>query len=142
MLLHGLSRSTTCTRDLLRVRADIIGHARINMYVNISHAWFKMADYFRTHRTGMPEEVRLIEQAIRHTSHSYHGNQYTIRKVYRIENMALWKQYWHRKQEMIETHHANNVQVRPLGPAAETNQKGAELYHLRQIQISRPSLQT
>ena len=26
------------------VRADITGHARINMYVNISHAWFKMAD--------------------------------------------------------------------------------------------------
>ena len=24
-----------------RVRADKIGHARINMYVNISHAWFK-----------------------------------------------------------------------------------------------------
>ena len=28
----------------LRVRAYIIGHARINMYVNLSHAWFKMAD--------------------------------------------------------------------------------------------------
>ena len=28
----------------LRVRADIIGHARINMYVNISHACFEMAD--------------------------------------------------------------------------------------------------
>ena len=36
--------------SLLRVRADIIGHARINMYVNISHAWFKMVDYIRTHR--------------------------------------------------------------------------------------------
>ena len=35
---------------LVRVRADIIGHARINMYVNISHAWFTMADYIRTHR--------------------------------------------------------------------------------------------
>ena len=34
----------------VRVRADIIGHARINMYVNISHAWFKMADYIHTHR--------------------------------------------------------------------------------------------
>ena len=29
----------------IRVRADIIGHARINIYVNISHAWFKMAEY-------------------------------------------------------------------------------------------------
>ena len=28
----------------VRVRADIIGHARINMQVNVSHAWFKMAD--------------------------------------------------------------------------------------------------
>ena len=28
----------------LRVRADIVGHARFNMYVNISDAWFKMAD--------------------------------------------------------------------------------------------------
>ena len=35
----------------IRVCADIIGHARINMYVNISHAWFKMADYIRTHRS-------------------------------------------------------------------------------------------
>ena len=34
----------------IRVRADIIGHARINMYVNLSHAWFKMDDYIRTHR--------------------------------------------------------------------------------------------
>ena len=24
----------------MRVRADIIGNARINMYVNLSHAWF------------------------------------------------------------------------------------------------------
>ena len=36
----------------VRVRADIIGHARINIYVNISHAWFKMADYIRTHRNS------------------------------------------------------------------------------------------
>ena len=28
----------------IRVRADIIGHARINMYLNISHAWLKMSD--------------------------------------------------------------------------------------------------
>eukprot|EP01048_Picozoa_sp_COSAG05_P017744 COSAG05_NODE_2475_length_3014_cov_3.392453_3_plen_88_part_00 len=35
----------------VRVRADIIGHARINMYVNLSHACFELADYFRTHRT-------------------------------------------------------------------------------------------
>ena len=32
----------------LRVRADIIGHARINMYVNLSRAWL-VADYFATH---------------------------------------------------------------------------------------------
>ena len=28
----------------LRVRADIIGHARINVHVNLIHAWFKMTD--------------------------------------------------------------------------------------------------
>ena len=32
------------TGSTVRVRADIIGHARINVYVNLSHAWFKMAD--------------------------------------------------------------------------------------------------
>ena len=31
-------------RKRVRVRVDIIVHARINMYVNLSHAWFKMAD--------------------------------------------------------------------------------------------------
>ena len=30
--------------ERLRVRADIIGHARINMSVNLSHACFEMAD--------------------------------------------------------------------------------------------------
>ena len=37
---HGLDS----LRLHLRVRADIIGHARINMCVNISHACFEMAD--------------------------------------------------------------------------------------------------
>ena len=44
----------------VRVRVDIIGHARINMYVNISHAWFKMADYIRTHRRRELSGVREL----------------------------------------------------------------------------------
>ena len=39
-----LAIKSQTTETLSRVRADIIGHARINMSVNISHAWFKMAD--------------------------------------------------------------------------------------------------
>eukprot|EP01048_Picozoa_sp_COSAG05_P019686 COSAG05_NODE_3151_length_2284_cov_2.301144_3_plen_101_part_00 len=39
------------------MRADIIGHARINMQVNFRHAWFKMADSFRTHRSQRRETV-------------------------------------------------------------------------------------
>ena len=44
----------------LWVRVDIIGHARINVYVNISHAWFKMADYIRTHRTQCSLRARAM----------------------------------------------------------------------------------
>ena len=47
-----MSGTRRICRPILRVRADIIAHARNNMYVNISHAWFKMADYIRTHRTA------------------------------------------------------------------------------------------
>ena len=31
---------------------SMIGHARINIEVNISHAWLEMADSFRTHRVS------------------------------------------------------------------------------------------
>ena len=59
--------------------------------------------------------------------------------------MALWKQYWHRKQEMIEMHHAHNIKVRPLSPAAETEANawrmhGAALNKLSQGQLLASSL--
>lgn len=38
-------------------------------------------------------------------------------KLERIENIPLWKAYWHRKNEMIDTYHAHNVRVTALAPA-------------------------
>ena len=54
-LLIGLNADINkpALRTTLRVRVDIIGHAR-NRYVPVvkylSHAWFQMADSFHTHR--------------------------------------------------------------------------------------------
>ena len=28
----------------------------------------------------------------------------TVVRIERVENMRLWKQYWHRKRELVETH--------------------------------------
>eukprot|EP01047_Picozoa_sp_COSAG01_P087725 COSAG01_NODE_20315_length_960_cov_0.852497_1_plen_168_part_00 len=38
-------------------------------------------------------------------------------KLERIENVPLWKAYWHRKNEMIDSYHAHNVRVQPLTPS-------------------------
>lgn len=38
-------------------------------------------------------------------------------KLERIENVPLWKAYWHRKNEMIDSYHAHNVRVQPLEPS-------------------------
>jgi hypothetical protein len=38
-------------------------------------------------------------------------------KLERIENIPLWKAYWHRKNEMIDTYHAHNVCVQTLTPS-------------------------
>ena len=54
--------------------------------------------------------------------------------------MSLWKQYWHRKQELIESHHANNIKVQPLQPAAETEAVGVELQRLSQGKLLDRSL--
>ena len=46
------------------MRADIIGHARINMYVNISHAWFKMAPGAVIERgVASPRDQPVVETA-------------------------------------------------------------------------------
>ena len=39
--------------------------------------------------------------------------------VERIENFALWKAYWHRKREMVDSHHAHNVRVQPVAPPTQ-----------------------
>lgn len=39
-------------------------------------------------------------------------------KLERIENVPLWKAYWHRKNEMVDSYHAHNVRVKPLVPCS------------------------
>ena len=38
--MYQAERGREWMEVILRVRADIIGHARNNVYVNLSHAWF------------------------------------------------------------------------------------------------------
>jgi hypothetical protein len=79
------------------------------------------------HLVPAPESVRrAIERGLRATAHSQcvgrdgtgKTRESKVVKVERIENLALWKAYHHRKAEMTDTHHANCVQASPLSPAA------------------------
>ena len=73
-----------------------------------------------------PFVVSAIEAGLRATAHDNcvgrDGTGKTKRakvlSVHRIENRMLWKQYWHRRNELIDEHHAYNVRVQPLNPAA------------------------
>lgn len=60
-----------------------------------------------------------IEAGMRATAHSQCGIATTkakVLKVERIENMALWKQYWHRKSEMLDAHSAHGVVGKSVTP--------------------------
>ena len=67
---------------------------------------------------------RAIEAGLHATAHDHcvgrDGTEQTRRakvvSVHRIENLALWKQYWHRKSEITDMHLAHNVTVQPLKP--------------------------
>ena len=67
---------------------------------------------------------RGVEHALHETAHSHcvgrDGTGRTRRarvvRLERVENMALWKAYWHRKRELVDAHHAHNVRARPLNP--------------------------
>ena len=81
----------------------------------------------RCRRVPADESVRLtIERAMHATAHAQcvgvdgTGNtrRAKVLSVERVENLPLWKQYWHKKHEMVDTHHANNVHVKPLNPPA------------------------
>eukprot|EP01043_Picozoa_sp_COSAG02_P039534 COSAG02_NODE_3129_length_7312_cov_338.294191_9_plen_253_part_00 len=62
-----------------------------------------------------------IEAGIRATAHEschdrrLHKSAHVV-KVERIENMALWKQYWHRKHEMSDVHSAHGIRPKRLQP--------------------------
>ena len=61
-----------------------------------------------------------IEAGMRATAHTQCGittKNAKVLKVERIENIALWKQYCHRKREMLDMHHAHNVVAKPIMPA-------------------------
>ena len=58
-----------------------------------------------------------IEAGIRATAHTNCIGRYAhVVKVERIENMALWKQYWHRKREMLDVHSAHSIRAKRLQP--------------------------
>merc|ERR1712080_617463 len=67
-----------------------------------------------------------IEQAIRSTSHkSCPGVDGTsnmggvqIMSVLRIENMLLWKQFWHKHEQIRELHKVSRIHRHPLDPQA------------------------
>ena len=84
-------------------------------------------------RVAVDEPVRLaIERAMHGTAHTtclgIDGTGNTRRakvlSVERVENLPLWKQYWHKKHELVDTHHANNVHVKPLNPPVVHSGKG------------------
>ena len=77
------------------------------------------------HLVPTSEAVRReVEAALRATAHtscvgrdgSGNTRHATVLRVERIENLGLWKQYWHRKREMVDSNHAHNVTVRQLVP--------------------------
>merc|ERR1712032_832732 len=65
-----------------------------------------------------------VEHVMRNTSHpscaGRDGKGFTKRasviKVERIENMALWKQYVHRKREIVDFHRAHGIKSAPIQP--------------------------
>ena len=62
-----------------------------------------------------------IEAGIRATAHQnchngrLHKSAHVV-KVQRIENMALWKQYCHRKREMLDVHSVHGIRSKQLRP--------------------------
>jgi hypothetical protein len=74
------------------------------------------------HRFLEGERLRkAIENGLHETAHSScvgrDGSGKTRRakvvRLERVEKLALWKQYWHRKYEMIDMNFACNVKVQP-----------------------------
>ena len=77
------------------------------------------------HKVDPGEKIRqAIENGMHHTAHtncvgrdgSSKVSTCKVTKIERIENLGLWKQYWHRKYELTDAHHADNIKVLPLDP--------------------------
>ena len=74
-----------------------------------------------------PHLVSAIEKGLQLTAHNRgcvgrDGTGQTRRakvlSVHRVEHKALWKQYWHRRSELLEKHEAYDIKVKPLDPPA------------------------
>ena len=81
------------------------------------------------HRHDAGERVRqAVENGLHATAHAAcvgrdgtgRTRQAKVVSVERVENLALWKQYWHRKYEMLDEHRAHSIRVHPLSPPART----------------------
>ena len=77
------------------------------------------------HRVKASERLRrAIENGMHATAHAScvgvdgtgHTRRASVVSVHRVENLALWKQYVHRKREVTDRHHAHRVRAQPLEP--------------------------
>ena len=82
--------------------------------VKAHHVELGRADRDRIQRAIRASAHKTVQCAGRDGTGKTAGAQ--VVKVERIENHPLWRQYWHRKRELVDTHHQNNVKVRPLQP--------------------------
>ena len=78
-------------KQTVRVRADIIGHARINMYVNLSHAWFKMADGILQSDVNLAKRKEQMEAAAPVPSPCINANAAEL-AAHRARADAPWRQ--------------------------------------------------
>ena len=90
---------------------------------------------------------KYLERVMHDTSHNkcvgVDGTGLTksarVLKVERIENMRLWKTYWHRKREMLDSHRANRVRVSKVEPMPSAPMLGPKSA-LDQEQLLEPGL--
>jgi hypothetical protein len=82
--------------------------------VKAHHVELGRADRDRIQRAIRASAHKTVQCAGRDGTGKTAGAQ--VVKVERIENHPLWRQYWHRKRELVDSHHQNNVKVRPLQP--------------------------
>lgn len=103
------------------------GVARVNEEVIPIPLFWETRDVHdvRVRKIPVPDSLRRhVEHVMQNTSHpnckgrdgSGYTKQASVVKVERIENMALWKQYVHRKREIVDFHRAHGIKAAPIKP--------------------------